>query len=171
MAIYNKGLSRENSTDDGKEIFSLTSKEEEKYKVRRIVITDVETNPLVMEIWVERDRIGENIPLEVASDLAPERVIDLDVDIPVGHTFSVKIKPQKKTLALKSVNINTAGKSELERLPRIGPSTAKKIIALRREMSGFKKIDDLLKVKGIGPKTLDKIRPYLFLKEKGNAAK
>ena len=94
MAIYNKGLSRENSTDDGKEIFSLTSKEEEKYRVRRIIITDVNTNSLIMEIWVERDRIGENIPLEVASDLAPERVIDLDVDIPVGHTFSVKIKPQ-----------------------------------------------------------------------------
>jgi len=94
MAIYNKGLSRENSTDDGKEIFSLTSKEEEKYRVRRIIITDVNTNSLIMEIWVERDRIGENIPLEVASDLAPERVIDLDVDIPVGHTFSIKIKPQ-----------------------------------------------------------------------------
>jgi len=94
MAIYNKGLSRENSTNDGKQIFSLTSKEEEKYKVRRIVITDVEDNPLIMEIWVERDRIGENIPLEVANDLAPERVIDVDVDIPVGHTFSIKIKPQ-----------------------------------------------------------------------------
>ncbi len=94
MVIYNKGLSRDNSTNEGKEIFSLTSKEEEKYKVRRIVITDVNTNPLIMEIWVERDRIGENIPLEVASDLSPERVIDLDVEIPVGYTFSVKIKPQ-----------------------------------------------------------------------------
>ena len=92
--IYNKGLSTEQSTDDGKEIFSLTSKEEEKYKVRRIMITDIKTNPLLMEIWVERDRIGENIPLEVASDIAPERIIDLDTDIPVGHTFSIKIKPQ-----------------------------------------------------------------------------
>ena len=94
VAIYNKGLSRDNSTDEGKEIFSLTSKEEEKYKVRRIVITDVVTNPLIMEIWVERDRIGENIPLEVASDIAPERVIDIDIEVPVGYTFSVKIKPQ-----------------------------------------------------------------------------
>jgi len=94
MVIYNKGLRRDNSTNEGKEIFSLTSKEEEKYKVRRIVITDVETNPLVMEIWVERDRIGEEIPLEVASDIAPERIIDVDAEIPVGHTFSIKIKPQ-----------------------------------------------------------------------------
>jgi len=94
MVIYNKGLSRENSTDDGKRIFRLTSKEEEKYKVRRIVITDVVSNPLIMEIWVERDRIGDNIPLEVASDMTPERIIDIDAEIPVGYTFSVVIKPQ-----------------------------------------------------------------------------
>ena len=92
--IYNKGLSRENSTNEGKEIFSLTSKEEEKYKVRRIVITDVKDNPLIMEIWIERDRIGENIPLEVVADATPERVIDVDAEIPVGYTFSIKIKPQ-----------------------------------------------------------------------------
>jgi len=94
MVIYNKGLSRDNSTDEGKTIFTLTSKEEEKYKVRRIVITDVNTHPLVMEIWLERDRIGENIPLEVVSDIAPERIIDIDAEIPVGYTFKVIIKPQ-----------------------------------------------------------------------------
>jgi len=94
MVIYNKGLSRDNSTDEGKEIFSLTSKEEEKYKVRRVIITDVVTNPLLMEVWIERDRIGEDIPLEVAADIAPERVIDIDMEIPVGYTFSIKIKPQ-----------------------------------------------------------------------------
>jgi len=94
MVIYNKGLSRDNSTDEGKEIFSLTSKEEEKYKIRRIIITDVYTNPVIMEIWLERDRVGDNIPLGVASDLAPERVIEIDTEIPVGYNFSIKIKPQ-----------------------------------------------------------------------------
>jgi len=94
MVIYNKGLSRDNSTDEGKTIFTLASKEEEKYKVRRIVITDINTNPLVMEIWLERDRIGENIPLEVIADATPERVIDVDAEIPIGYTFKVIIKPQ-----------------------------------------------------------------------------
>ena len=94
MVIYNKGLSRDNSTDEGKKIFSLISKPEEKYKVRRIVITDVNTNPLLMEVWVERDRIGDAIPLEVANDIAPERVIDLDTEIPEGYEFSIIIKPQ-----------------------------------------------------------------------------
>ena len=94
MVIYNKGLSRDDSTDDGKTIFTLTSKEEEKKRVRRIVITDVKTNPLLMEIWVERDRIGEDIPLETISGATPERIIDIDAEIPVGYTFSVIIKPQ-----------------------------------------------------------------------------
>jgi len=92
--IYNKGLSRENSTNEGKKIFSLISKPEEKVKVRRIVITDVLSNPLIMEIWVERDRIGEAIPLEVISDATPERIIDVDAEIPEGYEFSVVIKPQ-----------------------------------------------------------------------------
>ena len=92
--IYNKGLSRENSINEGKKIFSLISKPEEKVKVRRIVITDVLSNPLIMEIWVERDRIGEAIPLEVISDATPERIIDVDAEIPEGYEFSVIIKPQ-----------------------------------------------------------------------------
>ena len=92
--IYNKGLSRENSTNEGTKIFSLISKPEEKVKVRRIVITDVLSNPLIMEIWVERDRIGEAIPLEVISDATPERIIEIDAEIPEGYEFSVVIKPQ-----------------------------------------------------------------------------
>jgi len=94
MVIYNKGLSTDASTNAGKKIFSLISKVEEKYKVRRIVITDVVSNPLLMEVWIERDRIGEAIPLEVISDATPERIIDVDAEIPEGHEFSVVIKPQ-----------------------------------------------------------------------------
>jgi len=94
MVIYNKGLSTDSSTNEGKKIFSLTSKAEEKYKVRRILITDVLTNPLFVELWIERDRIGEAIPLPVISDATPERVIDVDAEIPEGYEFSVVIKPQ-----------------------------------------------------------------------------
>ena len=94
MVIYNKGLGRDSSADEGKKIFSLISKVGEKYKVRRIVITDVVSNPLLMELWIERDRIGEAIPLEVIADATPERIIDVDAEIPEGHEFSVIIKPQ-----------------------------------------------------------------------------
>jgi len=92
--IYNKGLSRENSTNEGTKIFSLISKPEEKVKVRRIVITDVVSNPLIMELWIERDRIGEAIPLEVIADATPERIIDVDAVVEAGYEFSIVIKPQ-----------------------------------------------------------------------------
>ncbi len=92
MVIYNKGLSTESSTAEGKEIFSLTSKEEEKYKVRRVIITDVVNNNVLLDIWLEREKIADNIPLFTINDATPERVVDVDVEIPVGYTFSIKIK-------------------------------------------------------------------------------
>lgn len=58
----------------------------------------------------------------------------------------------------KIVDINKASFSELVRLPGIGPVTAKRIIKLREELGGFRSFEDLLKVKGIGRKKLDKLR-------------
>jgi len=74
-------------------------------------------------------------------------------------------KKPKKALEEKSININTADIKELEKLPRIGPATAKKILDLRKEKGRFKEIEDLLEVKGIGPKTLERIRPFIILTE------
>lgn len=87
--------------------------------------------------------------------------IKLDkLELPAKKT---KIKSPKKELKEKSININTAGLKELQKLPRIGPATAKKILDLRKEKGGFKKTEDLLEVKGIGPKTLEKIKPFIIV--------
>ena len=53
----------------------------------------------------------------------------------------------------KKVNINTASSAELQSLPRIGEKVAQRIIDFRKEHGPFKKIEDLMKVKGIGEKT------------------
>jgi competence protein ComEA len=62
------------------------------------------------------------------------------------------------------VNINTASEEELIRLPGVGPSKAKAILALRKRMGKFNRIENLLRVRGIGRKTLRKLHPMLTLK-------
>lgn len=69
----------------------------------------------------------------------------------------------KQFPAEKSINLNTATKEELMSLPGIGEATATNIIVLREKLKGFRKPEDLLRVKGIGSKKLDKIIKYIFI--------
>jgi competence protein ComEA len=57
-----------------------------------------------------------------------------------------------------AININTASGEQLQDLPGIGQVVAERIIAYRTENGSFASADDLLKVKGIGVATLEKIR-------------
>ena len=62
-----------------------------------------------------------------------------------------------------TVNINTAGAEELERLPGVGPATAQKILDYRNQIGRFTSVDQLMDVKGIGPKKLEQMRPFVAL--------
>ena len=75
----------------------------------------------------------------------------------------IKNTPKKEDLLPLSININTASEKELQKLPRIGPAMAKRIIEYRTTNGKYNKIEDLLNVKGIGEKTLDKLKPYLII--------
>lgn len=59
------------------------------------------------------------------------------------------------------VNLNTATSAQLQQVPGIGPSTADKIVQMRKSYGPFKSVNDLLAVRGIGPKKLEKMRKYL----------
>ena len=61
------------------------------------------------------------------------------------------------------VNINTAVKQELMALPKIGPITAERIIRFRDDFGPFQSIDDLAKIKGIGPKTLERLKTRIII--------
>jgi len=62
---------------------------------------------------------------------------------------------------LKPININAANSDELQQVPGIGPATAEKILQMRKSYGAFKSVDDLLSIKGLGKKRLEKMRKYL----------
>jgi competence protein ComEA len=67
------------------------------------------------------------------------------------------------TADARPVDINTAGSTELESVPGIGKSLAQRILTFREKNGAFGSVDDLLKVQGIGEKSLQKLRPYLIV--------
>lgn len=56
------------------------------------------------------------------------------------------------------VNINTASLEELQTLPRIGPAIAQRIIDYRKEHGPFKRIEDIMKIQGIGERVFEQIK-------------
>lgn len=69
---------------------------------------------------------------------------------------SGKFKPGDGT-----INLNTAGEVDLQRLPGVGPAMAQRILAFRKEIGGFKSCEQLLDVKGIGDKKFAKMQPFV----------
>lgn len=67
----------------------------------------------------------------------------------------------------RKLDINRATAEELDRLPRIGPVLAERIIAARKEQP-FVSVDDLQRVPGIGPKTINTLRPYISVGSHGS---
>jgi len=63
----------------------------------------------------------------------------------------------------ETIDPNRAEEAELDRLPGVGPSTARAIVSEREEGGGFAVAGDLLRVRGIGPSTLSRIEPHLDL--------
>ena len=72
-----------------------------------------------------------------------------------------KQHPPVVSLQPKNININTATKEQLMLLPGIGEEYAERIILYREDNGPFASPDDLLHVKGIGKKTLERLRPYI----------
>jgi comEA protein len=66
-----------------------------------------------------------------------------------------------KLLPSRRVDINKATLGELMLLPGIGPHYAEAILTYRREQGPFTSVEQLTLVRGIGPKTMEKLRPYV----------
>ncbi len=61
------------------------------------------------------------------------------------------------------VNVNTASAEQLALLPGVGPALAKRIVAFRTENGPFRSLDELVAVRGIGERSLGRMKPYVTL--------
>ena len=63
----------------------------------------------------------------------------------------------------KPIDLNVANVKELQELPGVGAVTAQRIIDMRQKSGRFKRVEDLLAIRGISQKKLDAMRPYVTL--------
>ena len=77
----------------------------------------------------------------------------------VGHA-------KKKKLPTRTLDLNCATVEELQQLPGIGPTTAKAIVRFREKSGPFRRVEDLLAVRGITKRKLEQLRPYVFVQKR-----
>ena len=101
------------------------------------------------------------------TELADNSSVNLARELSDGEQVVVSsVNQQSETLGTSSgglISINRASDKELEELPGIGPALSARIIAWREANGGFKSIEDLLKVSGIGENLLSGIKDSVTL--------
>lgn len=102
--------------------------------------------------------------INLAQKLSDEAVVyvaskDENISVVTSTTASSAMSPEEKSTSL--VNLNTATEADLQTISGIGAKRATDIIAYREANGGFKSVDDLNNVSGIGDKTMESIRPYV----------
>ncbi|MDP2681331.1 MAG: helix-hairpin-helix domain-containing protein [Deltaproteobacteria bacterium] len=112
-------------------------------------LRDLETSAMIKRIgiWSESD------PDQITELRAKQRSEEQEL-----QELQNQVKKAKSPQGL--LDLNTATEKELQSIKRIGPVLAARIIAGRP----YKSVDDLQKVKGIGQKKLEKIRPYFVVR-------
>jgi comEA protein len=71
----------------------------------------------------------------------------------------------KSSGAPLKVDLNEATELELTRLPGIGPALAKRIVEFRDRHGPFQRVEDVMKVRGIGERSFEKLRPHLTVQK------
>src|SRR5687767_11511349 len=71
--------------------------------------------------------------------------------------------PSAAAPAATAINLNTATAAQLETLPGIGPAVAQRIVDYRQQSGGFRKVEELMNVRGIGEAIFLKLKPLVVI--------
>ena len=85
-----------------------------------------------------------------------------------GISGAAIAQDKSAAVAGPTVNLNTASLEQLDSLPGIGRAVAQRILDYRQKNGGFKKIEELMNVKGIGEKSFLKLKPLIVVQAKAD---
>ncbi len=98
---------------------------------------------------------GERLAVPTARPPQPVAIAAAGPDLALSRSGGIELA------AVSLININTASAKDLEALPSIGPVTAQAIVDHRTANGPFRTVEEITKVRGIGPATLEKIKPLI----------
>ena len=92
-----------------------------------------------------------------------KKLLTLLVILAMAAVSTVSVGAADKPTAGDKVNINTADAGQLVSLPQVGPKMAQRILDFRKSNGNFKRVQDLMKVKGFGEKIFAKLQPLITI--------
>ncbi len=116
------------------------------------------SSPTIQEVW---ETAGGQGTVPNAS-----QPLNSGTKITITSDRTVTLEPMSGNYLLTlglALDPNQATATDLEAIPGIGPVLARRIVEFREEHGPFRQIDNLLEVKGLGPKILENIRPYVVI--------
>lgn len=108
---------------------------------------------VIFGIWycINYEKLNtENINVAENTEIYAKNSIDKSEDLEENNSYKI-------------ININNASYYELISLPNIGDKTANKIIDYRNKNNGFKSVEEIMNIDGVGQKTYDEIKKYLTI--------
>lgn len=146
----------EKKESDTPEVIIVDVKGEVKHPGIYEVKSDMRVNDVINLAEGFTEEADENY-LNLAEKVADEMIIN----VPSINNEDVNLETNPTEVGTNKIKVNQADIDELVNLTGIGPLKAEAIITYRDEIGGFKNVDDLLEVTGIGEKTLETIRDEL----------
>ncbi len=113
------------------------------------------------EIVAFRERNG---PFDKPEDIMKVSGIGKSTFDKIRNKITTGVPSKSTNVRKRMIDLNTADLEDLMELPYIGKVKAKSILEYREKHGPFRKIEDILKVPGIGPKTFDRIKDKIFVR-------